>query len=120
MARVIWKGNGVGIVISASGIKIIGPCDPELLAALRAIGGIQGAQRSLPKEVQREAAAFATRLGSVAFEAAQKVAGERLDAEGGLVFLDGDDGFTCGSTGKPPIPLPRGARIPMPRPVVGA
>jgi len=114
MAKVIWKGNGIGIVISASGIKIIPPCDPELLAAFRAIGGIIGAQRALPPEVQREAAAFSAKLGSFAARAAEKAAGERLDGEGGVSFYDDGDGFTCGSTGKPPFPIPHAKRINIP------
>ena len=119
MARTIWKGNGVGIVISTTGIKIIPPCDPELLAVFRGIAAIQGAKRALPADVQREAEALSAKLGSVAFNASQKLAGERLDAEGGAVFYDAEDGFTCGSTGKPPIPLPHpAARISLPGAVV--
>jgi len=114
MAKVIWKGNGVGIVITANGIKIIPPCDPEVLATLRAIGGILAAHRALPAEVQREAAAFSAKLGSFAAHAAEKAAGERLDAEGGVAFYDDGDGFTCGSTGKPPIPIPHAQRISIP------
>jgi hypothetical protein len=118
MAKVIWKGNGIGIVISEKGIKIIPPCDPQLLAALQAIAGIQGAHKALPAELQREASAFSGKLGGHAFAVAQKAAGERLDAEGGVVFYDAEDGFTCGSTGKPPIPLPQPGQIAFRSPVV--
>jgi hypothetical protein len=114
MAKVIWKGNGIGLVISSKGIKIIPPCDPLLLAKFNAIAGIQGAQQSLPADVRREAEAFSAKLGSLSFKAAEKLAGERLDAEDGVAFYDADDGFTCGSTGKPPIPLPHPRRVAVP------
>jgi hypothetical protein len=118
MAKVIWKGNGIGIVISSKGIRIIPPCDPELLATLQAIAGVQGAHRSLPADLQQEATAFSARLGGIAVAAAQKAAGERLDAEGGMVFYDADDGFSCGTNGRPPIPLPHPRRIAFATPVL--
>jgi hypothetical protein len=98
----IWRGNGMGIEISKDGIKIIGPCDPELIAAMRAIRETQ----SLPAGLRRESAAFRTRLGSFVFEGIDKAVGGGLDAGSGVVFQDDGDGFICGSTGKPPIPLP--------------
>jgi len=119
MAKVIWKGNGIGIVVSSKGVRIIPPCDPELLATLQAIAGIQGAHRSLPADVQREATALSARLGTIAVAAAQKLAGERLDADGGLVFYDAEDGFTCGN-GKPPVPLPQPNRIALPSALVAS
>jgi len=118
MAKVIWKGNGIGIVITSKGIKIIPPCDPLLLAKLQAIAAIHVAQRSLSPEEQREASALTARLGSHAVAAAQKLAGEALDAEGGVVFYDADDGFTCGSTGRPPVPIPHLGRIAIQAPVL--
>ncbi|SOD01685.1 hypothetical protein SAMN05216486_10110 [bacterium JGI 053] len=114
MSKVIWKGNGIGIVIGTNGIHIIGPCDPLLLAKFQAIAAIQAAHRGLPPEIQHEAAALSTKLARNAVADAQKLVGEPLDAEGGVVFYDADDGFICGSTGKPPIPLPHPRTISLP------
>jgi hypothetical protein len=118
MSKVIWKGNGIGIVIGTHGIHIIGPCDPLLLAKFQAIAAVQAAYRGLPADLQHEAAAFSTKLARNAVAAAQKLVGEPLDAEDGVVFYDADDGFTCGSTGRPPVPLPHQARISLPAAVV--
>jgi hypothetical protein len=114
MAKVIWKGNGIGIVIGTKGIHIIGPCDPLLLAKFETIAAIQAAHRGLSPEIQREAGALSTKLARNAVADAQKLVDEPLDAEGGVVFYDADDGFTCGSTGKPPIPLPHPRSISLP------
>jgi hypothetical protein len=112
----IWRGNGIGIQISKDGVKIIGPCDPELLAAMKAIAATQ----SLPAAVRRESAAFTTRLGSFVFEGIDKAVGGGLDATSGVVYSEDGDGFTCGSTGKPPIPLPRQrGRVPVDKVVTG-
>jgi hypothetical protein len=117
MARIVITKGNVMIVIGSKGPKIIGPCDPRLQAVLNTIHGIQGT-RGLPAPLQQEAAGLATRMAKHAVEAAQRLAGEALDAEGGLVYLDGDDGFSCGSNGKPPIPLPHQAAAAIAVPVV--
>jgi hypothetical protein len=113
----IWNGNGIGLVFSTKGLKVIGPCDPELLAKLKAISAAQKAQSP---EVAAEAAAYTARLGRQVAAATQKLVGtEQLNAESGVVFFDADGGFTCGSTGKPPIPIPSARRIAIPQPVAG-
>lgn len=115
----IWKGNGMGIVISAEGITIIPPCDPQIVAGMRAIQETLRVQPALGRTVQREVGAFTTTLGSFVFAGVDKAVGGGLDTESGVVFQDDDGGFSCGSTGRiRPLPRP-GLRIPVDRVLVG-
>lgn len=112
----IWRGNGLGIQISKDGLKIIPPCDPEILAAMKAIRETQ----ALPAALRREAAPFAARLGSFVFAGIEKAVGGGLDATSGVVFEEDGGGFFCGSTGKPPVPLPQPrARVAVDKVVAG-
>lgn len=117
----IWKGNGMGIVISAEGITIIPPCDPQVLAAMRAITDVQRVRSALPVAVQAEAGTFMGRLASFVFEAVDKAVGGGLDAASGVVFQDEGEGFTCGSTGgvRPLAPTRPVLQVPVERVVVG-
>jgi hypothetical protein len=99
-------GDGGGLIITDSGVKPIPPFDPEVLMTLKATAALvtavdaAGAGKS-----QRKLSRLATSLAAVAVEQVEDVVGP-LSGESALVFQDDDRGFTCGSTGKPPRPLP--------------
>jgi len=57
------------------------------------------------KESARLLEGVLTKLSGTVLTQIEALVGE-VDAENGLVYQDDDGGFTCGSTGKPPIPFP--------------
>ena len=54
-----------------------------------------------PEDLEAEA----TQLANMAVEQVEQVVGP-LDRERALIYQDEDGGFTCGSVGRPPIPIP--------------
>lgn len=108
MARVILfaGGDGGGIRITPNGIEPIPPFDPALRLQLRALNALVRAASIMPvKESTRRLGGPVGKLTSAILAQLEAVVGE-IDADTGLVFQDADGGFTCGSTGKPPIPFP--------------
>jgi hypothetical protein len=108
MARVILfgGGDGGGIRITPNGIEPIPPFDPALRLQLRALNALLRAGRLMPeKESSRLLGAVIGQLTGAALTQLEAIVGQ-IDADAGLVFQDTDGGFTCGSTGKPPIPFP--------------
>jgi hypothetical protein len=108
MAKVILfgGGDGGGIHITPKGIKPIPPFDPALRYQLRALNSLARAGRLMPeKESARLLGGVITKLSGAVLTQIEILVGE-IDADNGLIYQDEDGGFTCGSTGQPPIPFP--------------
>lgn len=108
MAQVILfgGGDGGGLIITASGVRPIPPFDPALRLQLRSVSALLRAERLIPPdEARRQIGSLVNKLTNLAVGQVEGVIGE-LDAQFGIVYQDDDGGFTCGSTGKPPIPFP--------------
>lgn len=105
MARVILfgGGDGGGIIIGPDGIKPIPPWDPEIARGLRSIAALTQAESA------RFAKVFAAAAEQLATELIPHIVGDAgdIDAESGVLFAGFDGDFTCGSTGKRPLPIPR-------------
>jgi len=108
MAMVILfgGGDGGGLIVTAEGVRPIPPFDPLLRRQLRAVANLVN---SLPagrdEPDAQELRQLANKLANVAVGRVERIVGE-LDADHGLVYLDDDGGFACGSTGRPPVPIP--------------
>lgn len=99
-------GDGGGLILTDSGVKPIPPFDPEVLMTLKATAALVTAVNAASAgKSQRKLSRLATSLAAAAVEQVEDVVGP-LSGESALVFQDDDGGFTCGSTGKPPRPLP--------------
>jgi hypothetical protein len=108
MAQVILfgGGDGGGLLIGANGVRPIPPFDPALRQHLSAVASlVRSLASNATSRDHKELAVLTTKLANLAFGNVEAVVGP-LASEHGLVFQDGDGGFTCGSTGHPPIPLP--------------
>lgn len=107
MAKLILFGGGDagGIMITQNGIKPIPPFDPLLRLRLR---GLSLLLHGSVGNTQIEA--LTTKAAHILVNDLQDVAGVgSLEGENSVVYWDVDDGFTCGSTGKPfPIPPRKG------------
>lgn len=108
MAKVILfgGGDGGGIRITPNGIEPIPPFDPALRYQLRALNTLVRAGRYMQeKDYTRLLGTATTKLTDAVLTQLEGLVGE-IDADNGLIYQDDDGGFTCGSTGKPPIPFP--------------
>ena len=108
MAQVILFGGGDagGLLIGPNGVRPIPPFDPALLRQIRAVSELTGAGRSLGRdERRREFQELTNKLSNLVVEQVEGVVGP-LEPENGLIYQDDDGGFTCGSTGRPPLPIP--------------
>jgi hypothetical protein len=107
MARVILfgGGDGGGLIFGPNGVRPIPPFDPGLLKQIKAVAYLTQALQIGRTSTGRELGALTTKLANTVIGELEGVVGP-LDKEGALVFQDEDGGFTCGSTGKPPIPFP--------------
>jgi len=106
VAQVILFGGGDagGYIITPSGIKPIPPFTPKVLRQLRAVSAMANASKDLSAGQARE---FADVLGKLTDTAIGQVASKAGRGEHSFLYMDDDGGgFYCGSTGKPPIPLP--------------
>lgn len=108
MARVILfgGGDGGGLLIGASGVRPIPPFDPKLRLQLRSLSALLKVTAALPAEaVRSDLESLTTKLSTTVVDQVEAVIGE-LDEEQAITYQDDDGGFTCGSTGKPPLPIP--------------
>lgn len=108
MAKVILfgGGDGGGLIIGPNGIKPIPPWEPFVLAQIKAINRLSNAPvKGVDKVVRAELGELAGRLASFVVKQVEPRIEGGLDREGGLIFLDAEDGFWCGN-GKPPVPIP--------------
>lgn len=99
-------GDAGGLIITASGVRPIPPFSPDIMGTLKSAAAIVNAiETTSNKKTAGKMAKLAISLCNLAVEQMESVVGP-LDPERSIVFQDEDGGFTCGSTGKPPIPLP--------------
>jgi hypothetical protein len=108
MATVILfgGGDGGGLIITESGIRPIPPFDPGVRFSIKSAAAMVNAMVAMRDDrARRKMAKLATSLCNLAVEQVEEVVGP-LDADRSLIYQDEDGGFTCGSTGKPPIPFP--------------
>lgn len=100
-------GDGGGIRITPSGAEPIPPFNPALRLQLRALNALTRAEQlmSEKEESVRLLSGVTTKLLGAVLTQVEALIGE-IDGDNGLVYQDEDGGFTCGSTGKPPIPFP--------------
>lgn len=99
-------GDGGGLILTDSGVKPIPPFGPDVLMTLKATAALVTAVSAAgASKAQRKLSRHATSLAAAAIEQVEDVVGP-LSGENALVFQDDDGGFVCGSTGKPPRPLP--------------
>lgn len=115
---IIFKGGRDGALLSSpDGVRPI----PAFPAAIRgnlvaAASMVRAATAVREEEIAKKLAAQATKLSNLAVEQVEQVVGP-LARDRALIYQDDDGGFTCGSTGKPPIPIPW---PPLARPSVAA
>lgn len=106
MVILFGGGDGGGLIITEHGVRPIPPFDPAIRASLKSAAAMVNAVAAIKSDKTRsKMAKMATSLSNLAVEQVEAVVGP-LDAERSLIFQDSDGGFTCGSIGKPPIPLP--------------
>ena len=101
-------GDGGGIYIGSDGkIHRIPPWTPEIMAELKAVNALATASQRLGNQgTGKEMFALAERVSTTVIPQIAKTVHGGVAADHSVAFLDADDGFTCGSTGKHPIPFP--------------
>lgn len=108
MSQVILFGGGDGgggILITSNGVRRIPPFDPSIRLQLRGLSALLNGIRLLPNAPAEEMTALVNRVSNIFIEQVEAVVGP-LEGDNSLVYQDEDGGFTCGSTGRPPIPFP--------------
>jgi hypothetical protein len=108
MAQVLLfdGGSNGGLLQGSQGVRPIPPFDPALREELRALGALLRAVSANPNEDERRTIMeHARKLAGYVIEQVEGVVGP-LDDQAGLVYQDEGGGFTCGSSGKPPLPFP--------------
>jgi hypothetical protein len=107
MAQVILfgGGDGGGIIITAHGVRRIPPFDPGLRLELRGISALVQATLYGRDPNTQEYESLVNKLSNHAIARVEAVVGA-LDEANSLIYQDDDGGFVCGTTGKPPIPVP--------------
>jgi hypothetical protein len=99
-------GDGGGLIITEHGIHPIPPFDPGILLNLRAANDMLRASLAVRQDKMRtKVSKSASSLCNLAIEQIEEVLGP-LEGNPALIYQDDDGGFSCGSTGKPPIPFP--------------
>ncbi len=108
MKTVILFGGGDagGFIITDRGVRPIPPFDPAILLNLKATSAmVKAASAAHGDDVRSKISKAATGLCNLALEQVEEVVGP-LEGNNSLIFQDDDGGFYCGSTGRPPVPLP--------------
>ena len=99
-------GDGGGLFIGANGVRPIPPFDPSVLLTLQATARVvTAAAKAKHETLKRKLGKEANLLSNLSVELVESVVGP-LDSGRAIVFQDDDGGFTCGSNGKPPVPIP--------------
>lgn len=107
MAQIILfgGGDGGGLIIGPNGVRPIPPFDPSLRLQLRGLSALLNGVKRMPEKPSHEMGKLLNKISNLLVEHLEAVVG-RLEGENALIYQDDDGGFTCGSTGKPPIPIP--------------
>jgi hypothetical protein len=107
MKKVILIGGGESgsLLITENGVRPIQPFDLAIRQTLKSANSMVNAVAAAQADsVRTKLAESATNLCNLAVQQVEEVVGP-LDADHSLIFQDEQGGFTCGATGKPPIPL---------------
>jgi len=100
-------GDGGGFWVDRNGkIHRIPPYDPEIFRQLKAVSALVNVAAHHDGAIAREAEALAETLSTTAIPEIARIAGATELGDHSVAFVDGDDTFVCGSTGKHPGPLP--------------
>ena len=100
-------GDGGGFYVGADGrIHRIPPWTPDVQAQLKAVSALVALDGVHESGIAKEATALAERLSTKVIPQITKTVGTPQLGDTSIAFVDGDEGFVCGSTGKHPIPVP--------------
>jgi hypothetical protein len=100
-------GDGGGIYVGADGkVHRIPPWTPDVQVQLKAVSALVALEGVHEAGVVKEAATLAERLSTRVIPQITRNVGTPQLGDTSVAFVDGDDGFVCGSTGKHPIPVP--------------
>jgi hypothetical protein len=108
MSTVILFGGGDagGLIITTKGVRPIPPFDPGVRLQLRGVAAMIQALDKIPSDgTKRKLAPLIHNMTNLVVEQVEHIVGP-LKGDHSLIYQDDDGGFTCGSTGKPPIPIP--------------
>jgi hypothetical protein len=98
-------GDGGGLILTDNGVRPIPPFDPDVLLTLKATAAMVKSLSSSRDDSRGKKAKLAAGLANLAISQVEEVVGP-LDGPNAVIYQDDDGGFTCGSTGRPPLPFP--------------
>jgi hypothetical protein len=101
-------GDGGGFYIGPDGkIHRIPPWTPDVMSELKAVNALSTASQRLGNApLGKEMFSLAERVSSTVIPQIAKSVHGGLAADQSVAFIDADDGFVCGSTGRHPLPFP--------------
>jgi len=104
---VIPEGGRTGaLIVTEFGVRSIPPLDPATLHLLKAAASLVMASTTATDDKDRRSIArHSTTIANLAVQEIEQALGP-LEGESSILYYDEDGGFSCGSTGKPPIPFP--------------
>ena len=104
---VAFDGGAKGaLLITETGVLPMPPLKPDLLQALKGTAKlVSSLGASTDKSMQSKLSKMAIGAANLAVEMAEGQFGA-LNPNRAIIYQDEDGGFTCGSTGKPPLPFP--------------
>jgi hypothetical protein len=108
MILIFGSGDGGGLWIHPNGtIERLPPFGPAEYGLFKSVGKLAAASDGINDPITRDqvitaSTAIARQVGAMLI--AQY--GEAASGDSSIIFLDRDNGFICGSTGQPPIPIP--------------
>ena len=104
---VIPDGGRTGaFIVTENGVRSVLPFSAEILHLLKAAASlVRASSVSIDAKDSRSIARHSTTIANLAVQQIEQAIGP-LDAESSLLYYDEDGGFSCGSTGKIPIPFP--------------
>lgn len=108
MRSVILFGGGDagGLLITDKGVRPIPPFHPSIRLTLRSASAMVNSLAATGEgAIKTKKAKLAASLANLAVEQVEEAVGA-IEGDQALVYQDDDGGFYCGSTGKPPIPIP--------------
>lgn len=104
---IVFAGGAQGALLFTEDKAIpLAPLKGELLSSIKATGRlVQALAAARERSVQSKLSKMAIGAANISVELAEAQFGA-LNPDRAIVYQDEDGGFTCGSTGKPPIPFP--------------
>jgi hypothetical protein len=106
MVILFGTGDGGGIAITATGIARLPQFDARLLTRCRAVSALMKAESTSRPDAHQELRELADRVARSIVPAVVEQVGDAATGENSIVYIDLDGGFVCGTTGKPPLPVP--------------